>query len=49
MKGRIGELVYMAEDYADSMVEEGADFHDAYTEILTHSIIEECIRVLQNR
>jgi hypothetical protein len=49
MKGRIGELVYMAEDYADSMVEEGADFHDAYTEVLTHSIIEECIRVLQKR
>lgn len=43
MNERIRELAEQAEEYADSMVDEGSDFHPEYTQKLTELIIRECM------
>lgn len=42
MNERIQELAYEAEDYADSIVDQGGEFHPAYTEKLAELIVREC-------
>ena len=42
MNERIKELAYEAEDYADGIVDEGGEFHPAYTQKLAELIIREC-------
>ena len=45
MNERIKELADKAEDYADSIVDQGGEFHLAYTEKLAELIIKECADV----
>lgn len=45
MNERIQELAYQAEDYADSIVDQGGEFHQAYTQKLAELIVEECAKV----
>lgn len=42
MNERIQELAYQAEDYADSIVDQGGEFHPAYTQKLAELIVREC-------
>lgn len=53
MNKRIQELAEQAEEYADSMVDEGSDFHPEYTQKFAELIIEEyrtkMIETVQNR
>lgn len=43
MNERIQELAYLAEDYADSIVDQGGEFHETYTKKLAELIIQECM------
>ena len=43
MNERIQELADLAEDYADVIVDQGGEFHPAYTEKLAELIIRECM------
>ena len=43
MNERIQELAYEAEDYADSIVDQGGEFHPAYTKKFAELIVRECI------
>ena len=43
MNERIRELADKAEDYADSIVDQGGEFHLAYTQKLTELIVRECM------
>jgi hypothetical protein len=43
MNERIQELADLAEDYADGIVDQGGEFHPAYTEKLAELIVRECI------
>ena len=43
MNERIQELAYQAEDYADSIVDQGGEFHQAYTQKLAELIVTECL------
>ena len=43
MNEQIQELAYEAEDYADSIVDQGGEFHPAYTEKFAELIVRECI------
>ena len=45
MNERIKELAYQAEDYADSIVDQGGEFHQAYTQKLAELIVLECARI----
>lgn len=45
MNERIQELAYQAEDYADSIVDQGGEFHPAYTQKLAELIVRECANV----
>ena len=45
MNERIQELAWAAEDYADSIVDQGGEFHQAYTRKFAELIIEECANV----
>jgi len=45
MNERIQELAVQAEDYADSIVDQGGEFHPAYTQKLAELIMKECISV----
>jgi hypothetical protein len=45
MNELIRELAYEAEDYADGIVDQGGEFHPAYTQKLAELIVRECIRV----
>ena len=47
MNERIRELAYEAEDYADSIVDQGGEFHPAYTQKFAELIVRECSRVLE--
>ena len=47
MNERIRELADKAEDYADSIVDQGGEFHLAYTQKLTELIVRECAQVIQ--
>jgi hypothetical protein len=42
MNERIKKLAYLAEDYADSIVDQGGEFHETYTKKLAELIIQEC-------
>lgn len=42
MNERIQELAYEAEDYADSIVYQGGEFHPAYTKKFAELIVREC-------
>jgi hypothetical protein len=42
MNERIQELAYEAEDYADGIVDQGGEFHPAYTQRLAELIVREC-------
>jgi hypothetical protein len=42
MNERIQALAYEAEDYADGIVDQGGEFHEAYTKKLAELIVREC-------
>ena len=42
MNERIQKLADEAEDYADGIMDEGGDFHPAYTQKLAELIVREC-------
>lgn len=46
MNERVQELADQAEDYADSIVDQGGEFHPAYTEKLAKLIVQECMDIL---
>lgn len=46
MNKRLNELAEQAEEYADSMVDEGSDFHPEYTQKLAELIIREYEKLL---
>lgn len=46
MNERIRELANEAEDYADAIVDQGGDFHLAYTRKFAELIVQECTKVL---
>ena len=48
MNARIQELAYDAEDYADGIVDQGGEFHQAYTQKLAELIVKECIQAVDN-
>lgn len=48
MNERIQELAYEAEDYADSIVDQGGEFHTAYTKKLAELIVRECAETVQD-
>jgi hypothetical protein len=45
MNERIQALADQAEDYADSIVDQGGEFHPAYTQKLAELIVRECAEV----
>jgi len=45
MNERIQELAYEAEDYADGIVDQGGEFHKAYTQKFAKLIVAECARI----
>ncbi len=45
MNERIQILAGQAEDYADGIVDQGGEFHEAYTQKLAELIVRECARV----
>ena len=45
MNERIQELAWEAEDYAESIVNQGGGFHQAYTRKFAELLIEECANV----
>ena len=47
MNERIQELAYEAEDYADSIVDQGGEFHPAYTQKFAELIVRECASLVQ--
>jgi hypothetical protein len=47
MNERIQELASEAEDYADSIVDQGGEFHPAYTQKLAELIVRECAGLVQ--
>ena len=48
MNERIKELAYDAEDYADSIVDQGGEFHETYTRKFAELIVRECINQINN-
>ena len=46
MNERIQELAYQAEEYADTMVDGGSEFHPVFVKKLAELIVEECIDVV---
>ena len=49
MNERIQELAYQAEDYADGIVDQGGEFHQAYTRKFAELIVKECADICYNR
>ncbi len=47
MNERIKELAAEAEDYADSIVDQGGEFHLTYTKKFAELLIRECINTLE--
>jgi hypothetical protein len=45
MNERIQELAWAAEDYAESIVDQGGGFHQAYTRKFAELIVRECLSV----
>jgi len=48
MNERIQELAWAAEDYAESIVDQGGGFHQAYTRKFAELIVKECAERLLN-
>ena len=46
MNKRILELADQAEEYADSIVDQGGEFHPAYTQKLAELIVKACTNML---
>ena len=46
MNERIQELAYQAEEYADTMVDGGSEFHPVFVKKLAELIVEECIDIV---
>ena len=46
MNERIQELAYQAEEYADTMVDGGSEFHPVFVKKLAELILQECIDVV---
>ena len=46
MNERIQELAWEAEDYAESIVDQGGGFHQAYTRKFAQLIVRECANVI---
>lgn len=46
MNERIQELAYQAEEYADTMVDGGSEFHPVFVKKLAELIVRECCDVL---
>lgn len=46
MNKLIQELAYQAEEYADSVVDQGGEFHQAYTQKLSELIVRECTNIV---
>ena len=42
MNERIQELAYLAEDYADTMVDGGSEFHPVFVKKFAELIVKEC-------
>ena len=42
MNERIQELAYQAEEYADTMVDGGSEFHPVFVKKLAELIVREC-------
>ena len=49
MNERIQELACEAEDYADGIVDQGGEFHQAYTQRLAELIVQECMNVVSKK
>jgi hypothetical protein len=49
MNARIRELADQAEYYADGIVDQGGEFHEAYTKKFAELIIQECTQLMQAR
>ena len=47
MNERIFELAAEAEDYADSIVDQGGEFHLTYTKKFAELIVRECIKEIE--
>ena len=48
MNERIQELAYEAEDYADSIVDQGGEFHPAYTKKFAELIVSDAIAKIES-
>jgi hypothetical protein len=48
MNERIRELAYEAEDYADTMVDGGSEFHPTFVKKFAELIVRECIQVVDD-
>ena len=46
MNDRIQELAYQAEEYADTMVDGGSEFHPVFVRKFAELILQECIDVV---
>lgn len=46
MNDRIQALAVEAEEYADTVVDQGGEFHPAYTEKLAQLIVQECLDII---
>ena len=49
MNARILELADQAEYYADGIVDQGGEFHAAYTKKFAELIVRECTQLMQAR
>ena len=49
MNERIQALADEAEDYADGIVDQGGEFHPAYTKKFAELIVRECAEVCRNQ
>jgi len=49
MNERIQTLASEAEDYADDIVDQGGEFHEAYTKKFAELIVRECASFIDSR
>jgi hypothetical protein len=48
MNELIQELAYQAEEYADTMVDGGSEFHPVFVRKFAELIVQECVNVLHD-
>lgn len=48
MNERIQELAYQAEEYADTMVDGGSEFHPVFVKKLAELIVRECAELAKH-